>query len=234
MKTHVMLSLDTVLASEMKALSDALGAPLSEVADVALGYVLKLDRSKLAAALASRRAQRQNSRPFTKGELALIAGFKRLVAKGSGFSWQFGFKDVFGEAGLRPRDGWAPLRSLEARGLVREYHPIDPGPTDEQGRPTAASFALVECIPLGHTASRKGLVNPDAPMAECDKPEYREAWLVKAAARSAELERVYAREKALQDATGLPLSVIRNSPMDSKAIKEMIAAHATPAVVASE
>lgn len=179
-----MLSLDTVVASEIKALADRLGAPLSEVAEVAFGQVLKIDPTKLAAVLESRKAQRQSARPLVKAERALVEAFKRLHAKGDTAAWKWHFKDVFGAAGMRPRDGWGPLRSLEARGLVREYRPVDVTPTDEQGRPTDALFSLVECIPLGHPASRGGMMRPDAPMAECDKQEHRDAYQAARAAKA--------------------------------------------------
>lgn len=147
MKTQFNLSVEASVVGELRALSEASGVSLSGLAEVAFGAICRLGPQKAAALAESRQKARQRAQGLNKQEALVSNALRKLYAREKGEAWGFPVKEIAGVAGLRLRDTWLAVRSLQAREIV--FSVAEGGELDKYGRPEIAVFALRELIPAG-------------------------------------------------------------------------------------
>lgn len=134
MKTQVGLFISVSTSDELRERAKRAGAPIGDLADLALRFALgKLNDhalAKWASALPSRRGR--NGGSLGKDERSVLQAFDRLSQAEPGAS-RWGLGTLASEAGLRLSVAFWALKSLQVRGLVTGAQLEE---TDRWGRPT--------------------------------------------------------------------------------------------------
>lgn len=141
MKTQIGLFISVSTSDELRERAKRSGAPIGDLADLALRFALgKLNDqalAKWASELPSRRGR--NAGALGKDERAVLLAFDRLAQREPGASrWSLG--TVASEAGLRLTLGFWALKGLQARGLVIGAELEE---TDRWGRPIRSFWRKV-------------------------------------------------------------------------------------------